>query len=273
MRNGICMEYFWYVIAALGAGVTTGLVGLSAAAVMVPILIVLCGSVFGGDTGTFQAVAIALASDVLASTVSTLIYIKHKNVDLKRSWIVIVCVVAMCIVGTIIAYFIPNHINGAFSIALCVFIGVRFLIQPDPKGKRIVPKGAALDKKGKILSLLFGLGIGLIVGYVGTGGGLMMLLVFTLFLGMDRRTAVGTSTFIMAIAALVAFSAHAVAEVDILLERWDVLAICAPVVTLGAVVSSLFANKVNGKIVGIVTGAILTVLGIVLLILNFCVMN
>lgn len=90
---------------------------------------------------------------------------------------------------------------------------------------------------------------------------------------MERRTAVGTSTFIMAIAALVAFGAHAVAEVDILIERWDVLAICAPVATLGAVVSSLFANKVNGKVVGIVTGAILTVLGIVLLILNFFVLK
>ena len=267
------MEYFWYVIAALGAGVTTGLVGLSAAAVMVPILIVLCGSTFGGDTGTFQAVAIALASDVLASTVSTLIYIKHKNVDLRRSWIVIVCVMTMCIVGTIIAYFIPNHINGTFSLVLCVFIGVRFLVQPNPQGKKLVPKGTSLDKRSKILSLLFGLGIGLIVGYVGTGGGLMMLLVFTLFLGMDRKTSVGTSTFIMALAAFVAFSAHAVAEVDILLERWDVLAICAPVATLGAVVSSLFANKVNGKVVGIVTGAILTVLGIVLLILNFFVMK
>lgn len=270
------MEYFWYVVAALGAGVTTGLVGLSAAAVMVPILIVLCPS-FGGDGGQFNAVAIALASDVLASVVSTAIYSKHKNVDLKRSWILIVCVLTTCIAGTVIAFFVPNHVNSAFSLALCVFIGVRFLIQPNPQSKRLVPNGTALDKKGIILSVLFGLAIGLIVGYVGTGGGLMMLLVFTLFFGMERRTAVGTSTFIMALAALVAFGAHAGAEaidgVNILLERWDVLVICAPVATLGAVVSSLFANKVNGKAVGIVTGAILTVLGIVLLILNFFVIK
>ena len=35
------MEIFWYVIASIGAGVGTGLAGLSAATVMVPILIVL----------------------------------------------------------------------------------------------------------------------------------------------------------------------------------------------------------------------------------------
>ena len=41
------MEWFWYIIAALGAGVGTGLVGLSAATVMVPMLIVLCPSFAG----------------------------------------------------------------------------------------------------------------------------------------------------------------------------------------------------------------------------------
>ena len=38
------MEYIWYILAALGAGIGTGLAGLSAATVMVPILIVLCPS-------------------------------------------------------------------------------------------------------------------------------------------------------------------------------------------------------------------------------------
>ena len=44
------MEVLWYVLAAALAGVGTGLAGLSAATVMVPILIVLCPS-FGGETG------------------------------------------------------------------------------------------------------------------------------------------------------------------------------------------------------------------------------
>ena len=54
------MEWFWYIIAALGAGVGTGLAGLSAATVMVPMLFVLCPS-FSGETGAYQATAIALA--------------------------------------------------------------------------------------------------------------------------------------------------------------------------------------------------------------------
>ena len=48
------MEYLWYILASVLAGVGTGLVGLSAATVMVPILIVLCPS-FAGETGAYQA--------------------------------------------------------------------------------------------------------------------------------------------------------------------------------------------------------------------------
>jgi uncharacterized membrane protein YfcA len=70
------VEWVWYIIAALGAGVGTGLAGLSAATVMVPIMIVLCPS-FAGETGAYQATAIALASDILGSAVTTYAYAKH----------------------------------------------------------------------------------------------------------------------------------------------------------------------------------------------------
>ena len=47
---------------------------------MVPILIVLCPS-FGGEHGVYMATAIALASDVLASAVTSATYAKNKNID------------------------------------------------------------------------------------------------------------------------------------------------------------------------------------------------
>ncbi|MDE6566498.1 MAG: sulfite exporter TauE/SafE family protein [Lachnospiraceae bacterium] len=108
------MEYFWYIIAALGAGVGTGLAGLSAATVMVPILIVLCPS-FTGETGAYHATAIALASDILGSAFTSAIYIRHKNIDLKRGWIVLTCVIAMCVAGSFVAFSVGNVVLGGFS--------------------------------------------------------------------------------------------------------------------------------------------------------------
>ncbi|MBR4163229.1 MAG: sulfite exporter TauE/SafE family protein, partial [Solobacterium sp.] len=92
------MEYIWYIIASIGAGVGTGLAGLSAATVMVPILIVLCPS-FATETGAYQATAIALASDILGSAVTTLTYIRHKNINMKKGWLMMACIIFMCSVG------------------------------------------------------------------------------------------------------------------------------------------------------------------------------
>ncbi|MCM1040306.1 MAG: TSUP family transporter [Ruminococcus sp.] len=262
------MEYFWYIIAALGAGVGTGLAGLSAATVMVPILIVLCPS-FAGETGAYHATAIALASDILGSAVTTGIYIRHKNIDLKRGWIMLTCIIGMCIAGSFAAWSAGKVVLGSFSLFLTFFIGIRFLIKPDTERSKTVTKGAGLDWKGVIISLFFGLTIGFGTGFVGSGGGMMMLVVFTAFLGMDRKPAVGTSTFIMTFTALIASISHIMIDPSIALERWDVLLICIITATAASIVSAQFANKVNNRTVGLVTGAILTILGAVMLILNY----
>lgn len=187
------MEWFWYVIASLGAGVGTGLAGLSAATVMVPMLIVLCPS-FSGETGAYQATAIALASDILGSAVTTATYAKHKNIDLRRGWVIMTCILTMCIAGSYVAFLAGNVVLGGFTLVLTFCIGIRFLVKPDISRKNQVEKGAKLGWKGVLLSIVCGIPIGFGTGFVGTGGGMMMLIVFTAFFGMELKTAVGTST-------------------------------------------------------------------------------
>ncbi|MDL2205666.1 TSUP family transporter [Eubacteriales bacterium OttesenSCG-928-N13] len=262
------MEYLWYVIAALGAGIGTGLAGLSAATVMVPILIVLCPS-FAGEAGAYQATAIALASDILGSAVTSSIYIKHKNIDLKRARLMMVCILSMCIAGSVAAWYVGNVVLGGFSLFLTLGIGIRFLIKPDTQRKETVESGAKLDAKAIAISLFFGLTIGFGTGFVGSGGGMMMLVVFTAFLGMRLKPAVGTSTFIMTFTALIASVSHILIEPSIVLERWDALIICIVVATLGSMVSARFANRVMSRTVGLVTGVVLTVLGAAMLLLNY----
>ena len=140
------MEILWYIIAALGAGIGTGLAGLSAATVMVPILIVLCPS-FAGETGAYQATAIALASDILGSAVTAYTYSKNKNIDLRRSWIMLVCILAMCTVGSYVAFIAGNVVLGSFTLFLTFFIGIRFLIKPDTTRRETSAKGEKLNWK------------------------------------------------------------------------------------------------------------------------------
>ena len=260
-------EYFIVILASALAGIGTGLVGLSAATAMVPLMIVLCPT-FQGEHGAYMATAIALASDILGSAVTTGIYAKNKNIDLKHGWLLTVCIISMCAIGSIAAYFTHQQVLGGFSLFLCVAIGIRFLVKPD-SGEKRDGTGAKLTAKEIAVSLFFGLTIGFGTGFFGSGGGMMMLIVFTAMLGYDRKTAVGTSTFIMTFTALIASVSHILIEPTIIYECWDHLVIAIITATVFSMVSARFANKVKGKVVGLVTGAILLVLGLVLVFLNY----
>lgn len=171
--------------------------------------------------------------------------------------------------GSYVAWIAGNVVLGSFTLFLTFFIGIRFLVKPDTSHKDAAGKGERLDVKGVIISLFFGLTIGFGTGFVGTGGGMMMLVVFTAFLGMELKTAVGTSTFIMTFTALIASTSHIMIHPAIILERWNVLLICVAAATVSSLVSAQFANLVKSRTVGLVTGAVLTVLGAAMLILNF----
>lgn len=260
-------EYLIVTVAAMLAGIGTGLAGLSAATAMVPLLIVLCPS-FGGEHGAYMATAIALASDVLGSAVTTAVYARNKKIDLKHGWLIAACIIGMCTVGSVAAYFTHQSVLGGFSLFLCVAIGIRFLVKPDSRERPEKDGSQKLTAKEIAVSLFFGLTIGFGTGFFGSGGGMMMLIVFTAMLGYERKTAVGTSTFIMTFTALIASVSHMLIEHAIVYECRDYLLISIVVATLFSLLSARFANRVNGRTVGYVTGVILLVLGLSMIAIN-----
>lgn len=262
------MPYIITVLASALAGIGTGLAGLSAATAMVPILIVLCPA-FKGEHGAFAATAIALASDILGSAVTSFVYAKNKKIDLKHGWVLLTCIIAMCAVGSVAAYFTHQTVLGGFSLLLCVAIGIRFLVKPQSKEHSHSNSAVKFSAREIAVSLFFGLTIGFGTGFFGSGGGMMMLIVFTAMLGYDRRTAVGTSTFTMTFTALIASVSHIMIEPAILLECWDYLLISVVTATVFSLVSAQFANKVSGKTVGYVTGTVLLALGSSMIVINY----
>ena len=192
-------------------------------------------------------------------------------INLKRGWIMLACILTMCTVGSYVAFIVGNVVLGSFTLFLTFFIGIRFLVKPDTSRENRPTKGEKLGWKGVAVSLFFGLTIGFGTGFVGTGGGMMMLIVFTVFLGMELKTVVGTSTFIMTFTALIASVSYILIHPAILLEKWDVMLLCIAVATAASLLSARFANRVNSRTVGLVTGAVLTLLGRLVLYLIPCV--
>lgn len=239
-----------YCIAGLGAGIGTGLAGLSAAAVISPMLITFLGF------DPYEAVGIALASDVLASAVSAYTYGKHKNLDIKNGLVMLCSVLVFTLLGSYVASLVPSGAMGNFSVCMTLLLGIKFIVRPVMTTKETL---AGKTRKQKIVqSLLCGTLIGFICGFIGAGGGMMLLLILTGVLGYELKTAVGTSVFIMSFTAFTGAASH------MAIGGWPdlpALAVCVAATLAGARVAALFANKAAPKTLNRATGVVLTVLG------------
>ena len=111
-------------IAGIGAGLGTGFAGMSAAAVISPMLITFLGM------DPYMAVGIALASDVLASAISAYTYGKSGNLDIKNGAVMMASVLCFTLVGSYVASLVPGTTMGGFSTFMTLLLGVKFIVRP-----------------------------------------------------------------------------------------------------------------------------------------------
>lgn len=244
-------------LAGLGAGLGTGFAGMSAAAVISPMLITFLGM------PAYEAVGIALASDVLASAVSAYTYGKNKNLDIRNGLLMMAVVLLFTLMGSWVASLVPNTTMGSFSVFMTMLLGIKFIVKPVMTTKEAM---ASVSKRKRIVrSVVCGMGVGFICGFVGAGGGMMMLLLLTSVLGYELKTAVGTSVFIMTFTALTGAASHFI--IGRSPDLWC-LALCVAFTLIWARIAALFANKASAITLNRATGVVLTVLGAAILTVN-----
>ena len=241
----------------MGAGLGTGFAGMSAAAVITPMLVTFL------KMDPYMAVGIAISSDVLASAVSAYTYGKNKNLDIKNGIIMMCAVLLFTVVGSYISSLVPPTTMGNFSVFMTLILGIKFIVKPVMTTKEDMEE---VSKKKKIIgSILCGALIGFICGFIGAGGGMMMLLILTSVLGYELKTAVGTSVFIMTFTALTGAVSHFVIDGS---PDWLVFALCVIFTFIWARIAAIFANKAEPKTLNRATGVILIILGVLILGFN-----
>lgn len=243
--------------AGMGAGLGTGFAGMSAAAVISPMLITFL------KVDPYMAVGIALASDVLASAVSAYTYKKSNNLDVKNGIIMMCSVLIFTFLGSYLASLLPSSAMGNFSVFMTFLLGVKFIVRPVMTTKEAMQSVSAT--KRAVQSVVCGTVIGLICGFVGAGGGMMMLLILTSVLGYELKTAVGTSVFIMTFTALTGAVSHFAigGAPDI-----TILILCVLFTFIWARIAAVFANKAEPKTLNRATGAVLVILGLSIFIFS-----
>ncbi|MGN1181797.1 MAG: sulfite exporter TauE/SafE family protein [Faecalibacillus sp.] len=247
-----------YAIAGLGAGIGTGLAGLSAASVISPMLICFL------DFNPYHAVGVALASDVLASAASSYTYYKNGNIDMKHGIYMLISVLCFTMVGSYIASLVSQTTMGNLSVYMTMFLGIKFIVKP------VMTSSESLNQKSEkeriIQSVICGIFIGFICGFIGAGGGMMMLMILTMVIGYELKMAVGTSVFIMTFTALTGALSHFMIGG---IPDMMALMTCVIFTLIGALLAARFANKAEAKKLNQVTGVVLFVLGFAMLVFKF----
>ena len=255
------------LIASLFAGIGTGFVGMSAAVAITPLMMGFLGMT------QFEATAIALASDVLASAGAAYMYSRHKNVDVKNGLILLITVLIFTFAGTIVAYYVPNEQMEMGTLIAITCMGLKMLIFPHARlGKA---KEGLTKRHKKRYSILFGALIGFVCGFVGAGGGMLLLLVLTVFLGFETHKAVGTSVFVMTFSAFTGSAFHILYQgviaptsaTDITGFDFVAMGFCIVFTMIFAMFASRSANHMKEKTLNLFSGGMLLVIALTVLVI------
>ncbi len=238
------------IISGFGAGVVTGLAGASAATIVTPIM-----SIFGG-VPAYTAITLALFTDVFASASSALTFWKNGNINLKKGMFLTIFVVIGSIFGSYLSTKVDGSSLGQLSVFMIVIISINFLKKANRMEKE--DKGLIEKKEQKMMFtdyqtvaiILSGLFVGFLCGFVGAGGGLMILVILSSILALDTKTGVGTSVLVMTFTALSGGLAHlpSVIKKPELALPTDLslvvaILICGAFGLIGAKIAAKFANE------------------------------
>ena len=256
------MVYLIYVIAGLAGGVLTGMAGLTAAMVVTPILCGACG--WNG----YDAVTMSLVANVPSAMATCYTFYKNGNMDMKRGAPVALISFAGAVVGSWLGYLFSMVSENGISYVVIIgnlFMAVKFFLPVKPKKDNLTAAEEKRARNRTLMALILGFLIGVECGFMGSAGGVLMLMVLTLVMGMDTKLAVGTSSMVMTLVALTGAVSHmAMGATMELLPAIVITATC----TAAAIVSSKFVNKVEEKTLNRVAGTVLIVVSVLSLLLS-----
>ena len=250
-------QFFTILSAGLGAGIVTGFVGASAVVIVAPVLITFLGY------EPYTAIGISLATDIVASAVSAYTFQRHDNLELREGLYLALASVTAAVIGSWISHYISATILGGSTGIVILLMGISFLRKPlDQRLQDFQDKFdlSFWQERKKLSALVFGGGIGLMTGFFGAGGGMMILMVLTFIYGFSVHTAVGTSVLIMTFNALLGAGSHFFVAQHI---PYSEVLISGLGGLIGAILAANYANLISEKRLSKVIGGVFIILGLV----------
>ncbi|MGE5520398.1 MAG: sulfite exporter TauE/SafE family protein [Candidatus Dadabacteria bacterium] len=234
-------EIIGYCCAAL-IGLSLGLIGGGGSILTVPVL------VYFFHISPLLATSYSLFIVGSTSLIGAVNNFTKKLVDLNTGLLFgVTSVVTVFITRKFIIPSIPHHIATikGFEITFSFLTMVLFALLMMVASISMVTKGVVepkkeVHKKGSLI--FYGIAIGLVTGFLGAGGGFLLIPVLVVVLGLHMKMAVGTSLFIIAINSLIGF----IGDLGHYSINWDLLLMVTLIAVAGVFVGGIISKQVKG---------------------------
>jgi uncharacterized membrane protein YfcA len=261
------MEVLGYFLAAL-VGVSLGLIGGGGSILTVPILVYIMAinpvlatsySLFiVGSTSMVGAVNnyrkgfVSIKTALLfgLSSISTVFFTRK---------------IVMPAIPSVL--FSTAHFHITQSMAIMVLFAILMLVASismirDKKEILTPTETSGQDGHNILKLLLYGFLIGLATGFLGAGGGFLLIPALVLLLKMPMKMAVGTSLLIIALNSLIGFTG----DIGHFIIDWKFLIIITSIAIAGIFVGGLLAKKIEGEKLKKAFGWFVLVMGIYIIV-------
>ncbi len=247
---------------SIGVGIFVSTSSGTAGTLLIPFLTL----VFGYST--YDIIGTSLAVDCMIGISASIIYLKHKNIEIKSAIYLVIFGVIGAIIGSQFTSSTPEIGLKSLIGFVLIFIGINFVINGVQKNLDFFNSkiNFAYLRKNKTLSFsLLGIIIGIVSGFIGLGSSRMMAVVLIFVIGYRFHQAIGTSMIMMVFVAGTGAVSHSLnGNINL-----NLVAIAGIGAAIGALIGSTFAHRINEEKLARFAGMIITGIGLFMIIKTF----
>lgn len=257
------MEIMGFV-ASIVMGLSLGLIGGGGSILTVPILVYLF------HVNPVISTAYSLFVVGLTSAVGSFSHFKKGNIHLKTAFIFgIPSIMAVYAVRKFVVPIIPDPVFSIENIIISkdLFVMILFAVLMVVASISMIKKSKTITDENKPikynLPLIFveGLIVGGITGFVGAGGGFLIIPALVLFAGLPMKQAVGTSLLIIAMKSLIGFTGDLGTQV----LDFKFMLMFSAFATIGIIIGSYVSKYISNERLKPAFGWFVMVMGIYIL--------
>lgn len=238
------MEMMGY-IASFMMGITLGMMGGGGSILTVPIMVYLF------SLSPTVATGYSLFIVGVTALIGSAMYIRKREIDFKVAlFFAFPSVIGVNVSRGIVIPWIPEIVLnlGRFPLTkeiliMLVFATLMIAASYSMIKKRVEKKSVNTQPFFRIVLIaLLGLLVGLIAGFVGAGGGFLIIPVLVLMAGLPIRVAIGTSLLIIALQSLLGFMGDVSRGIDV---NWSLMSRVAFFAVTGIIVGSSITHTIQ----------------------------